>query len=440
MDYSSAEESYSEDSDSSGGPLRRPSSQTVRGGFSARTIGGGSRNKKRSETHVPARLPWRVLNLFLRALQLAWFFMGVMYSLEAVDVLEFDYLSYVGGEERRLGASSDADFSWEFEDLPVSHPHHDLFCPLHVSCLSGIRGSPRFLVRTRHEQYVASAREPTWADRTDELLENISGLELNALLEHQIPPDAVVLCMPNAQVSFREVADLRPLIQERRCMLAALQMNGTALALWGMDAPREEASILRVVGQSPWRSFAGALVPCSEVAELLEILDQSGGQDSWCILLAGWDGTRIPVAALRLRGNIDVPGLPSEVLPAFDLPGPRHQDSRSAATATAGRLLDAAARPAEGMLGESGMVALHVDAPQARVWALSSEGDLELWDMASPKSLGVWQPQWPLTSLRDFQVAGLCGGHNTGELHVLAQGQSAGLRWFRATTLPSQMS
>lgn len=375
--------------------------------------------------------------------------MGVIYSIEAAAGKDgrhalpwFDYLSFVETEERRLDVSSFADDVWHFEDVAVSHPHGDLFQPLSMSCLAGRSGDPGLLIRTRHEQYIASASGAPWSAAIGVTEQVGDSLTLDPVPQDQLPLDAIAVCMPTAEAP-RGTTESKSAswISHGQCMFGALASNGTAVAMWGKATGRDGARLLPIVGPQPWQSLAGALTPCNEVADLLgPLVEQGDEQDTWCVLLAGWDGTRIPVAAFRMWGSVASPELSSEVLPAFDLPIPRRKGSRSPAAAPPSKASAAwqAVAADAGRSGSASAIALHVETPQARVWVLSPDGDLQAWGVASPKSLGTWRPQWQQADSRNFHVIGMCGNQDDGSLHVVGRDPSAGLRWLRAR-VPSDL-
>ena len=86
-------------------------------------------------------------------------------------------------------------------------------------------------------------------------------------------------------------------------------------------------------------------------------------EDGWCLLLAGWDGSRLPVAALRLPGWPGLLAPAGGVAPAFDAPllAPRGARSQSAAPE---------------VLIPPAVTAMHVELRHGRLWALSG-GELE---------------------------------------------------------------
>mmetsp|Transcript_67467 Transcript_67467/g.181535 ORF Transcript_67467/g.181535 Transcript_67467/m.181535 type:complete len:246 (+) Transcript_67467:1-738(+) len=133
---------------------------------------------------------------------------------------------------------------------------------------------------------------------------------------------------------------------------------------------QENATHLRVQGD-PWLQLAAATVRCQMVARLLA----SGHEAAeWCILLAGWDNTTFPVAALPLPHG---PGRPPP------------------AGVTAGVLAPAAAVPVNVQARGSAVVALHIEALTGRLWAVWANGELQAWDLLGSRSVGIWRPPWP---------------------------------------------
>ena len=71
-----------------------------------------------------------------------------------------------------------------------------------------------------------------------------------------------------------------------------------------------KATELSLAGREPlpWRCMAGTLQPC----------EQAANQSYWCLLLAGWDGSRTLVAEMRMEDVCSLPDGP--IRPSYSVP------------------------------------------------------------------------------------------------------------------------
>jgi len=132
-------------------------------------------------------------------------------------------------------------------------------------------------------------------------------------------------------------------------------------------------------GSRPWQRLTGATLRCTAARSLLA--DPAGADlHEWCLVLVGWDGERLPVAALPLPGGpTATPSAEEVVLPVLDVP------------LTA--LRAAVAAPDD-------VRALHLETStslggSARLWATLAGGELQSWALLGveePQSLGRWRP------------------------------------------------
>jgi len=185
--------------------------------------------------------------------------------------------------------------------------------------------------------------------------------------------------------------------------------------------------VLPLEGQ-PWSLLAGAIVPCDDAAGLLTGMsgDASFGRSevAWCVLLAGWDGVQLPVAAVPLsRGPGVPPNATATVSPAFDAPLTRMKQAASFANEI--------------------VTALHVEPRRGRLWAALEGGALQSWELLGdePKTLGRWAS--PLQDMRDGalargfaegqRVVAVCEDSVHSALVVATHGARGGPRLLRAT-------
>jgi len=204
----------------------------------------------------------------------------------------------------------------------------------------------------------------------------------------------------------------------RRCMVAEPAAQG--IRLWELrshvsDPPRRP-TMLTIQGP-PWRQIAGAIVPCAKVQNLLpggaveddvtmetasSVASSSSSASSSpsCLIIVGFDGRHVPVAAARLPDGSDGALADSVLSPVFDVPldlvgGAGAADSSSIASGDS-----------------SAVVALHVEASRGRLWAAVAGNELRAWELLGddPQELGRWK-----TSTTGVDKAG--GGGAAGVAH-----------------------
>lgn len=382
--------------------------------------GGGNLNASPIEgPYVPQRLPWKILRFATRALQVSWLFQGTIFACEELDYFQIDYSRVQRKPEsevhrlRRLSAVAAAPLL-RFERLEAAWPGGNRFRPEGpVSCLAHGAGAP------------LSAAVPSGA----------GSLLLSGPRElHELDLDFLLASAPRHDVVARGAAALcgprdaaskhMDLALGANCLLATPTADGIVFQQAGAQ-PNGQSGIhvsVRIEGaagysMSPWRSLAGAQLPCQGVAEMLV-----GGEDAeelvaatdWCLLLAGWDGGQtVSLAAMPLpRGLGSLPDSMDALVPVFRLP------------------LGATTPRVAGL-------SLTVAFGQTRLWALLSDGVLSGWEVVpTPRSLGSWTAEWPreeedvALGLGGLQAVGLCedgrgrfivaGRSGTGDARLLA--------------------
>lgn len=318
-------------------------------------------NKKGKPSFVPERLPWFSLSWMTWALVLAWVAEGSFLLLEQLgfvgdvdepgihsngkDVDFVEALAFGDAGLRRLLATAAAS-TWYFQEESVAWPGGLFYQPESLACLSGPQGA--LLLGSSEGLHLAPL-----PSRSSNLT-----LQLSALAG---PPHGAVALCP-AQPSTLSGADIS-------CLMGRATAGGISLWQHGREG---EARLLPVLGQ-PWRQMAGAAVPCSDVKDLL--LGEQLSESSWCLLLVGWDGLRLPVSAVVLPdGPASVPAATARIAPTFDVP-----------------------LKWQGEEAERGVLSLHVEPQRSRLWALGATGDLIAWDLRWRQTLGRWQPQWTST-------------------------------------------
>lgn len=330
---------------------------------------------------VPERLPWQVLSRMTRVLQLCWFYSGVMAFLKETDIYQVDYQQHPGHGERRLCAVP-AEL-WPFEPMDVQWPHGDFFRAQGLFCQPGsdlLIGSPFALYR-------ASAS-------VDEL-KGDSTWRLEELERRRLPGSATAAC-PSVS---RPGTPMQP-----SCMFISSNAEGT-LSFWQQTSrlgvatlPNvgfNESQSLEVDGES-WSLLTGAILQCEHITS---ILPSEEPLSEWCLLLAGWDGLLLPVAAVPLNymsGQLTVVG--RHVRPAFDVPLPVVDPPPT-------------------------VKALHLEPQSARLWAILDSGELLAWNLLQTQRLGSWRPQWPVASAGGaFQPMAICEDSSSRQILVLSRG------------------
>mmetsp|Transcript_52409 Transcript_52409/g.170102 ORF Transcript_52409/g.170102 Transcript_52409/m.170102 type:complete len:1039 (-) Transcript_52409:132-3248(-) len=327
------------------------------------------------------RLPWKVLRRITRCFQLCWLFLGVMDILYMKE-LGFDSIrgsqkdEHVKRRLRRVEGGRPQELP--FDRLEVHWPHGRFFQPSDLAWIpnSSAVGTGRLIVSSPYLSYQAHGLEAHG-------LEN-STLRMAALPKASFPSGSTLFCP--AVGKFELDATSEP------CLVGMLTSSGLSVWPFGRGPRSVEAVVLAIRGEA-WRSLAGAIAPCGQVSILLPALRD--GAD-WCLVLAGWDGEQIPVAAVPLgtsaSGGFLMPSREEVVVPRLDAPlsGPAVPlyacpPAGPAATGT----------PCQPGGGAASIAALHVEPSSGRLWALHDSGDLEAWDLLGLRRLGRFRPRWP---------------------------------------------
>lgn len=353
---------------------------------------------RREVAGAPQRLPWRVLHGTTRWLQLAWCLVGIVMAVEEAKTLSgFDVqLPFAARVGRRLKG-----LRRSLEVVHTSWPTPDLFVPEGLQCLPGSAGELTLLVQTRSQTY--------------RLLEGAEGRSWELSTE-KLPASSALACLPGWSAAPSNSSCFTVSPQQD----ATLQLSLVAPSSW------RETVTLPLLGR-PWRFAAGAVVTCEGVSELLFPDPAQETAAEWCLLLAGWDGEHIPVAALRLPpgDSLQLPLAKALVRPAFDaplalqpgLPGgpevkipvrkppPRRQD-RDWKPKKPPRSALVCGRPASvpsTTFGSATVVSLAIEPQEEessmglRLWALHEEGSVQVWSLQPAHSLG----RWPLLDMEE---------------------------------------
>lgn len=363
--------------------------------------------------------PWRVILWVTRwgqiALVIAFFFVFLdeifnwaMFGGGEEEIFIYD--GDEGGEDRRLAWVSSVLI---FDEVALQWPHGALVDPVGLSCHPGGWLAPEALLLNVDGDTHHGPRP----ERVDLLISSpfvhyattlgsttaVASMAQNWPVVRELrgrAPAAQLLC-----------ADMLVLYGRRRapCVWGALAPN-RKVTLWTFDTGHTDASAISLpIDGEPWRLFAGAGVRCSAVANIMPAGFGDASAVEWCLVLAGWDGQRLSVAAVPLADGLGLPPLVgSRVRPRMEVPLGRGEVRQS-------------------------FTALYVEPASLRLWALTATGFIVAWDLLVPRSLGRWQPKWARGDGTTFPVA-LCessasgriflaGRDASGRPHLLSAGQ-----------------
>lgn len=352
-------------------------------------------SKAEDSIYAVQRLPWRVLVLVTRVLQLCWLASGVSFLIEDAtgaqvmtgpDAL-LGPMSSTPTPQRRLNAWATWDglsaLREDAEEVPVvAWPRGAFGAPFALSCLPG-------------GLMISGTEEPFWAawpvgpPRSTSLPQ----LEFSSA---SLPP--------GPRVAFCGAVDAP-------CFLAAPWTGGNgpeiAIALWELSldlgAPLgpenvPEPALFALDGSwaRPWLLITGGTVLCNEVRHWL--LDETH-TSSWCLLLAGWDGARLPVAVVPLQaGRLPRRGL---VSPAFAIRLPGSAQRKCEASSSCSHWT------------RSEISAIHLDSARYSLLALQ-DGRLHTWDLLRPGRVKTLQPALP-AAWGTWRASGLCVRQSVAE-------------------------
>lgn len=310
---------------------------------------------------VPERLPWQVVSRMSRVLQLCWLWSGVMFFLKEAGIYQVDFQQRIASGGRRLLPVS----SWSFKEISVDWPHGNFFRPSAIFC-SAADGS--VMVSSPYALYSIDLPESTpWR-----LLE---------VAKIRIPVAAVTVCWKGPEASKASPST--------NCLMAA--PSDEAIEFWplGQELGADSSTVrLALNGAKPWIKMAAVLASCQSLKDM-------ANAGSSCLVLAGWDGKTLPIAAIattsltpfRLDGGL--------LLPLFDVP-------TSAA---------------------SGLAALHIESSRAdsvpRLWLVLDSGVSELWDLSSFSLVASWKAALP------FRPTAICVSPRLGMLALGRTGVAA---------------
>lgn len=296
---------------------------------------------------VPEKLPWQVVSSLTRILQCCYLFVTFMAILKEASIYQVDFQQHPGGFERRLALAPQLEFAL----LKAEWPHGVLFRPRGLFPSTGRWGE--LVVASPFGLYAATLATDRLGD-------------FRQLTQARLPAAAAVACGPSEPWLSLQVP-------EERCLLVTPLKAGLAFKSIAGGLQRQNSTLLPIEGEA-WRLVTGAAVRCDQLKTLSWSL--GGAAATWCLLIVGWDGTALPVAVVPLPHGPGRPPRPGQLVrPCLDAPLAAH---------------DAA----------GGVLAVHLQPRQGRLWALLANGDLLAWDIFQGRRIGRWTPLWPTSSFR----------------------------------------
>lgn len=313
--------------------------------------------RRRGEMERERRLPWRVLLSVTRVKQVSWFGLGVSFLLQNTGVLpKYDMLvmklkeeeAEEKSEERRL-----REAAWDFEPFNMSGWPSDLAQHAEsLSCHHDEEGA-RIFLSTDHGSSIWSVS--AFANQ----LQRFEALRAEGRGVEQLTVASATICPP------KEV--------RTSCFLA--RAVGSRLSLRLLPAgsePAEELASFQMLDMGPLSKLTAAVLRCGGLAAGLATTE-----DRWCLLLAGWDGRRLPVAAVPF----DDSRAASPIVPLFDVFANWIDTPEVEGTCAA---------PGSAPAVES----LSMEAT-GRLWVLSTSGRLAAFDLQEGQLMDMWLPRWP---------------------------------------------
>eukprot|EP00929_Paragymnodinium_shiwhaense_P089927 TRINITY_DN50132_c0_g1_i1.p1 TRINITY_DN50132_c0_g1~~TRINITY_DN50132_c0_g1_i1.p1 ORF type:complete len:1060 (-),score=182.38 TRINITY_DN50132_c0_g1_i1:597-3776(-) len=387
--------------------------------------------------YIPQRLPWKVVHMTTRVIQVAWIAMGVMGLLQEIGVYGADNMGAAVIED-------ESEFKPQFREFPINLASVDENVSRvaqppggrrtkAVSCASGSR---RYWFNSSlHKDLVLDldllslGEDDSWLQgllgcrgaaegrqmsmifsrAAQELLEvsmGVASLPLSRGLGAALPAEAEAEMSGAAKTRQAVISSVRrhavndavsalfcPLnndhFEDAGCITGSLRGQRLWLQTWKPALRRSAEALtreLRIEGPSDWQLVAGTHAACAVVTELLAE-DAATLSDSRCMLLVGLGVDRhLHVAALPLSGSTLLPVEGAAVIPMFRMPLSRSADQLPAT-----------------------VVGLHVDG-DGRLWAAFGDGRLAAWQvLQNPRFLGEFHARRPADmDSFDFEIVGMC--------------------------------
>ena len=378
------------DSDSSDGPQRGRS-------FIAGNTGTGGRWLPTGDNAHLQRLPWKVLYYNTRCLQVGWLIMFLINFLEELGMFQINVQTMEMKEieeqheekhieevidteiedgmaielpdhHRRLsGMLGWSSSSWRFTRWPLQWPRPDVFKTEAMHCRSGLT-LPMLSTSYQLFKVVQNTTQP------------MRRLELEEQSTKSFAVSSAMICGSEAK---------------EECLNAAVTADG--LHLWGDGVDTH----LQIKGKA-WRRVSGVQASCESLEPLLRASHAGEPWTGRCLLLAGWDGSHLPVVVLPWPS-----AAAAMVSPMFDVPL---------------RLPGRQGRKGGSHSSKSVQVtSLSMEAAELRLWALQGR-DLWGWELLSGRVLGRWAlPDFN----RDFEATAICAGSSaTRRARLMLAGRS----------------
>eukprot|EP00928_Gymnodinium_smaydae_P051028 TRINITY_DN3456_c1_g1_i1.p1 TRINITY_DN3456_c1_g1~~TRINITY_DN3456_c1_g1_i1.p1 ORF type:complete len:1086 (-),score=191.48 TRINITY_DN3456_c1_g1_i1:89-3286(-) len=411
--------------------------------------------KKKAPVHVvPERLPWKLLLLSTRAIQLVWIFAGTMMFLRYTGVLVVDLQTTT--IERRLlarGITQEDDLPMlDLESLDVSWPFGAFFRPGGLSSCTEIQGgtgsvlaAPQFLLAGTRALYETTA-----------LHEQGTKISLQPLPTPPLPVEAISICPEAGAMDAGGRA--------RSCLLARPVLGGLHLSV--PSRPEEPFAMLfdddlefERGGASAPRLLVGTLAPCGRWPHFAEVLARSGlraASNASCVAVVRGDASGVVVWITALpedESSMEALGakasdaaeasqmLSLPLLPAFSLPLPSAGEAAEGGVTPGGP--DGAVEAREEELPVAAQLSFGGEG-FLLVLLLSSRLQLDVFRLAStptsapPELLRRWRLAPPKAERQIAEVSGLCLS-SPSTLLLAGRLQGYGPRLWRAQ-LPANVS
>eukprot|EP00929_Paragymnodinium_shiwhaense_P001462 TRINITY_DN10169_c0_g3_i1.p1 TRINITY_DN10169_c0_g3~~TRINITY_DN10169_c0_g3_i1.p1 ORF type:complete len:1093 (+),score=203.23 TRINITY_DN10169_c0_g3_i1:105-3383(+) len=372
--------------------------------------------KKKSQLRVsPVRLPWTLLSIVTRAVQLVWVFALVVHTLEAATcITTWDFVKDPSGKKkvteeeqhvvdyfnyrrllpsRWLGMEEQDSTSLMAQEVQVEWTYGAFFQPGGLACGLGVASSDAADQPDRKPWLMVSSRAAYyWAAAVQE-----RGTEALRLHAHRLRDVAATTGVACPSSDLRTNAHCWLLLADGgKVSVQALRQDGSMDSSEGstrmeFHSPQPTSSVMMITG---------AVIPCPRPAARR---DNNTSQTASCLLLAtsaGFDAVvQVSVAELPAHGQA---AKPLKALCKLHALLPRGSTADEVA-------------------------ALHLDAESMRLVAISRSRRVVAWtlDGLQPKRLGDWQLELPFNLAAADDVSGSTGICSVADGRMFVVGRCA---------------
>jgi len=216
----------------------------------------------------------------------------MMAVLRELGIYRIDYQQHPGGDRQlSMARRLSKELSLSFREVEVEWPHGDFFEAEAISWLE--QSEAEAGVSSRAGGLLLSSAFSNYLVAGDD-----GPLKLEELPD--FTPGLVAINGPGG------VRFLAATSSEAKLLLWPAHEASSKCSL----GTGSKATALGLAGREPlpWRCMAGTLQPC----------EQAANQSYWCLLLAGWDGSRTLVAEMRMEDVCSLPDGP--IRPSYSVP------------------------------------------------------------------------------------------------------------------------